>query len=143
MTNYQVLEWMTPHPITISPQTTLPQVRKLMHDRKIRRLPVMDNGQLIGIVTMSDVLRAMPSEASALNAFEINYLLDKLTASQFMTRQVITVEPTTTVRDAAMIMLTRKISGLPVVKQGVMVGIITESDIFRMLVRELVNAPTL
>ncbi|MCW1969106.1 MAG: CBS domain-containing protein [Anaerolineae bacterium] len=142
MINYQVLEWMTPNPITVSSKATLPEAQQLMKDRKVRRLPVVDDGKLVGIVTQNDLFHAGPSQATTLSVHELNYLLDKVTIDQIMSRKVYTVLPSSTIRDAASLMLQHRISGLPVLSAGRLVGIITESDIFRLLIRELVNENT-
>lgn len=94
----------------------------------------MEGERLIGIITIGDVREAEPSDATSLNMWEINYLLRNLSVEQIMTRDVITVEADVTVRDAASLMMEYKISGLPVMEAGKLVGIITESDIFRMIV---------
>lgn len=130
-----VRDWMTPDPVTATPETTLPEAHKLMTDRRIRRLPIVKDGRLVGIVTRGDVRGAQPSEATSLSIFELNYLLSKLTLEQIMTREPLTIRPDETVYDAARLMLQKKIAGLPVVEAGRLVGIITESDIFRMIVR--------
>lgn len=133
---YKVRDWMTPNPITISPRTTLPEAHQIMKEKRIRRLPVVDeNGQLVGIVTLGDVREASPSDATSLSIFELNYLLARLTVDKIMTRKVITVTPDTPIYEAARLMLEHKIGGLPVVEDGRVVGIITESDIFKMVVR--------
>jgi acetoin utilization protein AcuB len=137
MTNYLVLEWMTPHPITTSPKTSLTDAHRIMSERRIRRLPVLENNKLVGIVTSGDLREAAPSIATSLSIFELNYLLDKVTVDKIMKRDVITVTPKSPIREAARIMLFKKISGLPVVDGSKLIGIITESDIFRMLVREM------
>jgi acetoin utilization protein AcuB len=137
MTDYLVLEWMNPHPITISPKTTLNEAHRLMHERRIRRLPVVENNKLVGIVTSGDLREAAPSIVTSLSVFELTYLLDKVTVDKIMKRSVITVAHKSPIREAARIMLFKKISGLPVVDGERLVGIITESDIFRMLVRDL------
>ncbi|RME75297.1 MAG: CBS domain-containing protein [Chloroflexi bacterium] len=132
-----VRDWMTPNVITITPDTTLPEAHRLMVTNNIRRLPVIKDGQLVGIVTRGDVRGAEPSEASSLSIWEINYLLAKLKIKDIMTRNPVTVRPDATIGDAARIMLEKKISGLPVVDEaGKVVGIITESDIFRMVVQQ-------
>jgi len=136
MKTQQVQDWMTPNPITIEPDTVLGQANRLMKEHKIRRLPVVDHGKLVGIVTLGDLREASPSDATALSIFEIHYLLAKLTISDIMTRNPITVSPDTTIYDAAQLMLEHKIGGLPVVQEGKVVGVITESDIFRMVVQE-------
>ncbi|SNB72901.1 CBS domain-containing protein [Thermoflexus hugenholtzii] len=133
---YKVRDWMTPNPITISPRTTLPEAHQIMKEKRIRRLPVVDeNGHLVGIVTLGDVREASPSDATSLSIFELNYLLARLTVDKIMTRKVITVTPDTPIYEAARLMLEHKIGGLPVVEDGRVVGIITESDIFKMVVR--------
>jgi len=137
LTNAFVRDWMTPNPVYITPKTTLPQAHRLIKDRHIRRLPVMDSGRLVGIVTLGDIRETEPSPATSLSIHELNYLLDQLPVEKFMTRDPITVLPMTTIQEAASLMLTYKISGLPVMDGGQLVGIITESDIFRMLVRGL------
>ncbi len=136
-----VQDWMTANPITIVPRTTLPDAHKLMQASKIRRLPVVDNGRLVGIVTLGDVREAQPSDANTLSIFELNYLLSKLTVDRIMTRNPLTIAPHATIREAARLMLEHKIGGLPVMEQGRVVGIITESDIFRVLVQEAAQSP--
>ncbi len=136
MKKNQVRDWMTPNPITIDPKTTLPEAHKLMKECHIRRLPVVDRGKVVGILTLGDVREASPSDASSLSIFELNYLLSKLTVENIMTRDPLTISPTATIREAAQLMLDHKIGGVPVVEGEKLVGIITESDIFRVLVHE-------
>jgi CBS domain-containing protein len=129
-----VKNWMTREVITITPETALPEAHRLMTAKKIRRLPVMDMGRLVGIITLGDVREAEPSGATSLSIWELHYLLSKLEIKEIMTPNPVTVTPDTTISQAAKLMLDRKISGLPVVDpQGELVGIITESDIFRMV----------
>jgi CBS domain-containing protein len=136
MKNTLVKDWMTPNPICVSPGTTLPEAHHLMKKHHIRRLPIVDDGKLVGIVTRGDVRGAEPSEATSLSIYEVNYLLSKLTLDRIMTKKPITVAPETTVGEAAQLMLEHKVAGLPVVDGGRVVGILTESDIFRLVVRE-------
>ncbi len=131
-----VRDWMTANPITVDPKTTLPEAHKIMRDRRIRRLPVVDRGHLVGIVTLGDVREAEPSDATTLSIFELHYLLAKLTIGEIMTREPITISENATIREAAKMMLQHKIGGLPVTEGGKLVGIITESDIFRVLAQE-------
>jgi predicted transcriptional regulator len=131
-----VKDWMTPNPICASPHTNLPEALNLMQQRRIRRLPVVDNGKLVGIVTRGDLRGAQPSEATSLSIYEINYLLARLELGKVMTRHVVTVTPNTTIGEAAKLMLRHTIAGLPVMDTGRVVGILTESDIFRMVVTE-------
>lgn len=132
-----VKDWMTSEVITIGPETTLPDAHQLMMTHKIRRLPVVGNdGRLIGIVTLGDVRGAEPSQATSLSVWELNYLLAKLEVRTIMTREPITIAPSATIGEAARLMLDNKVSGLPVTNEyKEVVGIITESDIFRMVVR--------
>lgn len=136
MNKSHVRDWMTPNPITIDPQTTLPEAHKLMKECHIRRLPVVDHDKVVGILTLGDIREASPSNASSLSIFELNYLLAKLTVEKIMTRDPISIAPDATVRQAAQLMLDHKIGSLPVVENDKLVGIITESDIFRVLVQE-------
>lgn len=131
-----VKDWMTPDPITIGPNTTLPEANRLMKECGIRRLPVVDNGRLVGIVTLGDVREASPSTATSLSIYELNYLLSRLTVGQIMSHDPIAITPETSIEAAARLMLEHKIGGLPVVDGAKVVGIITESDIFRLLVTE-------
>lgn len=131
-----VKDWMTPDPITIAPTTTLPEANRLMKECNIRRLPVVENGRLVGIVTLGDIREASPSTATSLSIYELNYLLSRLTVGQIMTRDPISITPDTSIEAAARLMLEHKIGSLPVVDGTRVVGIITESDIFRLLVTE-------
>ena len=130
-----VRDWMSPNPVTIGPKTTLHEAHAVMKEHQFRRLPVVEHDMLVGIVTLSEVLHAEPSNATSLSIFELNYLLAKITIDEIMTRQVVTVPPSVTIRDAARIMLEHDVSGLPVMDGDKLVGIITESDIFRVLVQ--------
>ncbi|MDX1601137.1 MAG: CBS domain-containing protein [Anaerolineales bacterium] len=137
----RVREWMTPDPITIDIDTSLVEAHKLMTEQSIRRLPVLEKGDLVGIITLGDVRGAEPSEATSLSVWELNYLLSRLTVGRAMSKPVITVQPDTPVPQAAEIMLDSRIAGLPVVEDDDLVGIITESDIFRMIVTEWREQP--
>jgi acetoin utilization protein AcuB len=126
-------DWMTRSPVTITEDTSLTAASRLMQDNDIRRLPVVEHGKVVGIVTWGDIREASASDATSLTVFELGYLLKKLQVDRFMTRHPITVTPTTTISRAAQLMMEHKIGGLPVVENGKLVGILTESDIFRML----------
>jgi acetoin utilization protein AcuB len=131
-----VREWMTTPVITVTPFTSISNAHQIMKEKGIRRLPVLDNDDLVGIVTLGDVREASPSDATTLSIWELNYLWSQLTVEKIMSRKLFTVGPDDSVLAAAQLMLDQKISGLPVVeKSGKLVGMITESDIFRMLVR--------
>lgn len=136
MRRHLVKDWMTPDPITIDPQTTLPEAHRLMKECNIRRLPVVANSRLVGIITLGDIREASPSNATSLSIYELHYLLSRLTVGEIMTRDPITITSDTSIEAAARLMLEHKIGGLPVVDGTRLVGIITESDIFRLLVME-------
>ena len=131
-----VKDWMTREVITVSPDASLPQAHRLMTRHNIRRLPVLKNDRLVGIVTRGDVRGAEPSGATSLSIWEINYILAKLKIKDIMTLDPLTVSEEATISEVAQTMLDRKISGLPVVNSNnELVGIITESDIFRIIVQ--------
>ena len=133
-----VFRWMSHEPITVTPDTRLPDADNILRKYNIRRLPVVDkNGKLVGIVTRGDIREASPSDANSLTVWELNYLLTKLKVKEIMTRNPITVSATDSISKAAYLMLTNKVSGLPVIDptSHALQGIITESDIFRLVVR--------
>ncbi len=133
-------ERMSRNPVTIQETASIDDGLHVMRQHKVRRLPVMDaDGKMVGIVSDKDLLHAAPSPATTLSVHELHYLLAKLTVKQVMSSPVITVSSTTPLEEAARIMADNKIGGLPVVDDGVLVGIITETDIFKVLV-ELLGA---
>jgi CBS domain-containing protein len=132
----QVKDWMSADVITAGADTTLPDAHKMMVDNHIRRLPVMKKKKLVGIITRGDVRGAEPSQAPSLSVHELHYLLARLTIDEIMTPKPFTARPDDSIGDAAKIMMDNNISGLPVMENGELVGIITESDIFRMVVTE-------
>lgn len=136
MKNTLVKDWMVTNVITAGPHTGMLDAHKLMRDHNIRRLPVVKkNNQLVGIVTRSDIRKAEPSEATTLNVWEMNYLLSKLQLKDIMTKDVITAHVNDTLKSVAVKMQENKIGALPVVdNHNKVVGIITESDIFRALI---------
>ena len=131
-----VENWMSKNVVTITSHANLMDVHKLMNEKGIRRLPVIDHDKLVGIITLGDVREAEPSGATTLSIWEVNYLVSKLTIDQIMTRHPISILPNATIADAAKVMLDNKISGLTVIDEyDRLVGIITESDIFRAVVQ--------
>jgi acetoin utilization protein AcuB len=124
---------MTTPAMTVTPETSFQDALKLMRDHKFRRIPVVDHdGRLVGIVSERDLLHASPSPATSLSVWEVNYLLWKLKVSDIMTHHVITIAQDAPIEDAAQLMVTRKIGGLPVVdSKGIVIGVITETDIFK------------
>lgn len=128
-----VRDRMSSPAITVTPDTTFQDAFALMKDRGFRRLPVVnEHGKLVGIVAERDLLHAAPSPATSLSVWEVNYLLWKLHVSDVMTEKAISVSPEMPIEDAAQLMVSRKIGGLPVVDMhGSVIGVITETDIFK------------
>ncbi|MEO8607442.1 MAG: CBS domain-containing protein [Chloroflexota bacterium] len=138
--NVLVQDWMTNSVISVEPGTSISSAHQTMKEHGIRRLPVLEDNKLVGIVTIGDIREASPSDATTLSIWELNYLWAQLIVEKIMTRDVLTVHPGTSMLDAAELMLDRKVSGLPVIDtENRLVGMITESDIFRMLVTSRVT----
>lgn len=129
-----VRDRMSKHPITTTPGASVPDALKVMQGSKIRQLPVLDeNGKLVGIVSLVDLFRVSPSPATSLSVWEIDYLLEKMKVEAVMTKDVITVTEDTAVEEAGRILADNAISGLPVMRGDELVGIITESHLFSIL----------
>ena len=132
-----VRDWMTRNVIILSPETSLAEAHKLMTEKRVRRLPVVDHDRIVGIVTLGDVRGAEPSQASSLSVWEMNDLLAKLKVAEIMSHDPVVIQQNVSIGEAARIMLEKKFSGLPVVDEADhLVGIITESDIFRLIANE-------
>lgn len=128
-----VRDVMTKNPVTVTEDTTVTEAKAIMAKKNISKLPVLDSSKrLIGIITKNDIQKASPSEATTLDMFEIGYLLSKLTVGKFMTKKVISVQETEVVEEAARIMVDKEIGCIPVLKDDVLVGIVTESDLFAL-----------
>jgi acetoin utilization protein AcuB len=129
------------HPvITVYPETTLEEALTLMHEEKIRRLPVINQrGELVGIISERVILRALPSDATTLSVWESRDMVRKMTVSQYMVSDVITIAEDTPLEEAARIMTDNQISALPVMRGGKLVGMITEKDLFKIFL-ELLGA---
>jgi len=126
---------MTKNPIFIHPDMSINEVRSLMDKQKIGHLPVLDkSNNLIGLVTKEDLLKAGPSAATSLDMYEISYLLSKMTAKEVMEKAVVTVAENECVEEAARIMADNRIGCLPVMRGKLLVGIITDTDLFRVFV---------
>ncbi len=137
-----VKERMTSPVLTIAPDVAIQDALARMHQDKVRRYPVVDkHGKLIGIITDGDLLNAKPSEATSLSVWEVNYLLSKITVERVMTTKVLTTTEDTPLEEAARVMADNNISSLPVMRGKSLVGIITETDIFHILL-ELMGGRT-
>lgn len=129
-----VREWMTENPQTVSGTTQVMEAMQLLREGGYRRLPVVEKGKLVGIATDRDLKEATPSKATTLSVYELNYLLSKLQVRDVMTKPVITVEAGDPIEQAALLMEEHKVSGLPVVDGGGLVGIFTITDLLRAFV---------
>ena len=133
-------ERMSTPVITVSPETSMPEAFDRMHKEHIRRLPVVNKaGELVGIVAEADLLKASPSEGTTLSIHEMKYLLGRITVAELMSKPVITVTEDTPLEEAARTMVDCEIGGLPVVRGDEVVGIITETTLFRIFM-ELLGA---
>jgi len=126
-----VKDFMTPNPEVVTPEITVPEAAQIMKKGGFRRLPVVKEDRVVGIVTDRDLKEAMPSDANSLSIWELNYLISKLTVGEIMTRNPITVSDTLPLQAAAKLMLEHKVGGLPVEREGRLVGIITVTDVLR------------
>ena len=130
-----VRELMTTSPITVGPETPVLDARQLMIDKRFRHVLIAEGPKLLGIVTDRDIRLNLPSPATSLSVWEINYLLARLTVASVMTKSLVTVSPRQDTREAALLMLDHKIGALPVVDGGQLMGIITETDLLRAYVK--------
>ncbi|HNB35838.1 MAG TPA: CBS and ACT domain-containing protein [Anaerolineales bacterium] len=132
---------MSHPPITVSPDLPVHDALAMFRKEHIRRAPVVKDGKMVGIVSERDLLNASPSPVTTLSVWEMNYLLSKVTVKQVMSKKVTTVDVNTPIEEAARIMADTKIGGLPVMRSGKLVGIITETDLFKIFL-ELMGART-
>ena len=136
----KVQDIMTTRPITVPGDMPVVDARQLMVKHRIRHLLVTDGRTLLGIVTDRDIRLNLPSPATSLSVWEVNYLLARLTVDSVMTRTVITVDSERDAVEAAALMLDHKIGALPVIDNGTMVGIVTETDVLRAFVAMTASA---
>jgi acetoin utilization protein AcuB len=133
-----VADRMSKPAITIREDTGVEQALHLMHNENVRRLPVVDkHGRMVGIVSELDLLKVSPSPATTLSIYEIPYLLSKIKMKDVMTTDVISVSEDTLLEEAARIMADNKIGGMPVVRDDKVVGMITETDLFKIFLEML------
>lgn len=130
-----VINRMTKNSMTVTADTKVDEVAHLMKKHNFRRLPVVDDGKLVGFLSDSDLMRVAPSSATTLSRYEINSLLAKICVRDIMKKDVVSVNVDATIEEAALIMYKNKIGGMPVVSNmGAVVGVITETDIFKTFV---------
>lgn len=130
-----VRDYMSKSPITINKKTPVFEALEIMKKHKIRQLPVISEGRLAGLVTEKELLTVSPSPATSLSIYEMNYLLAKMTVSEAMVKSPLTVTPSTTIEEAALLMREHKIGSVPVLEGEKLVGVITVTDIFDALAK--------
>ena len=130
-----VAKWMTANPVTVTPDTSVAEAKELLIKNKFRRLPVVKDKTLLGILTDRDLREVAPSPATTLSKLEANYLLDRVVVRDIMKKHVLTIHAEAMIEEAALIMCKEKIGGLVVLDASdAVVGIITETDIFKSFV---------
>ena len=130
-----VKNWMSKNVITVDVKDSMAVAARLMKENNVRRLPVLKRGKLVGILTDRDLKEASASDATTLEVHELLYLLNKIEVEDIMSKSPVTVPPDYTVEETAQLLLEKKISGVPVVSaEDKLVGIITQTDIFKVLV---------
>ncbi|MFZ5646526.1 MAG: CBS and ACT domain-containing protein [Bacillota bacterium] len=130
-----VKDCMSTNPITITPSTPVLEALNIMRKNKIRQLPVTEKDKLEGLVTERELLTVSPSPASTLSIYEMNYLMSKMVVKEVMVKKPVSVEPATTIEEAALIMRDNKLGSLMVTENNKLVGIITQTDVFDQLIR--------
>jgi acetoin utilization protein AcuB len=123
--------------VTITKDERMTVAKKILKEKNIRHLPVVDGKKLVGLVTNMDIRKSEASPATSLEIRELHYLLDKLTVGEIMTRNVITISPDISIEEAAILLHDNKIGCLPVVEDGNLVGILTENDVMEILIEVL------
>ncbi len=129
-----VSDWMKKKVITVSPDDSISEAARLATDNGIKHLPVLRNGKIAGILSDRDIKEYVPSRATSLDVYELHYLLSKTRVKEVMKKKVFTIGPDTPIEEAALIMYDNDIGCLPVVERGRLVGIISDRDIFRVLI---------
>jgi acetoin utilization protein AcuB len=133
----RIRDVMTRNPVTVTSETPAMEARRIMKERGFRRLPVVDNGKLVGILTRKDLEEEAPPPTSSVNLYDLHYFLSKMKVKEVMKRDPVTLTPDTPFEEALKLGQEKKISSFPVVEDGKLVGITTESDIVRLLLRVL------
>jgi len=128
---------MSTNVVTVTEDTLIDDAKKIMDAHRIRRLPVMKKDKLVGLVTKHMLLEAAPSPATSLNIWELHYLLSKMTVKEIMVKNPFTISPDMPVEEALQLGQEKGYGGFPVVEEGSLVGVVTESDIVRMMTRVL------
>lgn len=134
----RVKDFMQTKIISVPSSTSLYDARKIMVENKIKRLPVVDNGRLMGVTSLNKIREASPSDATTLSIHELHYLISKMTVKDIMHKDVITCHPEDPLEEVAMIMHTRQIGGMPVLNEKKeLVGFVSSNDLFKIVVMML------
>jgi acetoin utilization protein AcuB len=136
-----VRDLMTPAPLSVSPHTPVDEARALMQQQRIRHLPVLENGRLVGIVSDRDIGLVLPSPATSLSVYEIGYLLTRLTVGEIMTYFPVTIGADRLMAEAVQRMLAYKVDVLPVVEHGTLIGIVTRTDLLHAFLQAQAALP--
>ena len=136
-----IRDLMTPTPISVSPSIPVDEARALMQRHRIRHLPVLENGRLVGIVSDRDIRLVLPSPATSLSVYEIGYLLTRLTVGEIMTYFPVTIGADRLVAEAVKRMLAYKIGALPVVEKGKLIGILTRTNLLQAFLQAQAALP--
>jgi len=136
-----VRRWMSSPALVVDESMPLPDVRQRLTQQRIRRLPVVNQaGQLVGIVTEGDINRVSDSHVTDVRDYSLYHRVADLPIGEIMTRAVVTVTPDTPILVVARLLLEHRIGGVPVVEHGRVIGMITESDLFRLIVMQQAEA---
>jgi acetoin utilization protein AcuB len=129
----RIRDIMTKNPLTVDSETPIFEAKSIMKENSIRRLPMMDKGKLVGIITERMILETSPSPATSLSIHEVHYLISKMKVKDIMVKNPITVSPDTTFEEALLLGQEKRIGAFPVVDKGKLLGIATESDLVRFI----------
>jgi len=135
----RIRDIMTWDVVTVSSDTPIMEARKIMSAHNVRRLPVVDKGKLIGMISLDGITRASPSPATSLSVWEINYLVAKMTVKDIMSKTLVTVTPDTTVESAVSLAQNKGVGALPVLEDGALVGIVTTDDFFYKILNPMLG----
>ena len=130
---------MTTNVVTIPSSNSIADAKRIMTAHKVERLPVVDKGKLVGIVTARRLEQVSPSKATSLTVWELSYLLEKTTVKEIMEKNVVTVPPDMTVEEAVSVAQTNRVGSLVVLEDGIVVGIITTNDFFYKILNPILG----
>jgi acetoin utilization protein AcuB len=135
-----VMDWMTSPVVCVRPTLLLRDAHQLMSRIDVHHLPVTERGRLVGIISQADILRIAPSDAATLNIWEVTHMWERLRVEHAMTRNVITISPGASILEAIYLMMQHQINGLPVTENDRVLGILTEADVFKMVIQAMDTA---